>query len=674
LIQSMTDSKRTREQLLEELLAVAHQIAVLDQGQGPAGRPVSGQAPSAAATEELCLAMPAGLWLFEYHAPVSLALVYGNPHSQRLTGVDPEKSRGTELAELWAGDSGDHIRKTALRAVKLGLPPITVVSEYGTAQERRILKVGVFSLPARNVGLVFDDVTSNQNALTELKKIESRYRMLVDKSPVGIVSCDAHGNAVEFNFKMRQTLGLPSATAHKTVNVLTFAPLTESGVSGAIRQCLESGKFITGEFPYKGKWGKQIHLRVSVGPIWSAEGQITGAQFFAEDISDLKWAESLLVRSERLKAVGEMAGNAANTFNNLLQIVGDAAQTAQACLESGNFTQIKPVIDEILEGARQASQTVKRLQHFARSRSGESLAGGELFDLSEAVREGVETCKLSAALPGPEKQRPGVELELDLASNCFVQGVRDEIIEAVVNFVKNAQESMPNGGEIGVRTYCEENHAALIIRDEGTGIAHDHLGLVYEPFWTTKPDRAGMGLAVNLGIIRRHGGTISITSKERAGTSVVVRFPLRSGPERKAGPPSSDHSIRGLRILLIDDNQPLLRVMSQGLEKMGHSALTASSGRQGIDVFRSEQVDAIICDLAMEDVNGWEVSETIRAGCFERKIPKPPFILLTGWAGQIHADDRVRRFGVDRVVEKPAEIPALLDIIMEEYTKAGRKS
>jgi len=116
-------------------------------------------------------------------------------------------------------------------------------------------------------------------------------------------------------------------------------------------------------------------------------------------------------------------------------------------------------------------------------------------------------------------------------------------------------------------------------------------------------------------------------------------------------------------VLLIDDMEPVLRMLKDGLELNGHEVYAALSGRKALEIFKQRRIDVVVCDLGMPEMNGWEVGIATRRICDEKGIPRPPFILITGWSGQQNDTKRISNSGVDAVVEKPVEIGKLISTI-----------
>ncbi|MFW9998000.1 MAG: ATP-binding protein, partial [Candidatus Odinarchaeota archaeon] len=204
----------------------------------------------------------------------------------------------------------------------------------------------------------------------------------------------------------------------------------------------------------------------------------------------------------------------------------------------------------------------------------------------------------------------------------------NELFEVIVNLIKNAGEALlPRGGEIKVRTATEGGNVVLHVEDNGVGIPKKNLDRVFSPFFTTKGLRGtGMGLASSYGIVLRHGGMISVESQEGHGTTFTVKLPLveDKDEESQAGVTVLP---RQLRILVIDDSEPIVRMLRGGLERFGQKVFTATSGDKGTAVFEQESPDLVICDLGMPGMNGWEVGKKIKEVCSAREAPKPSFIM-----------------------------------------------
>jgi CheY-like chemotaxis protein len=328
-------------------------------------------------------------------------------------------------------------------------------------------------------------------------------------------------------------------------------------------------------------------------------------------------------------------------------------------------------LNQIGESAQLGSETVRQLQDFARVRTEDPTVAGKIFDFSAVVARAIEVTR-PFWKSRPEKRGVIIKMKHRLCPGCYVKGHENELFEAVVNLIKNAAEALPRGGKIYTRTFIKDNHAFLQVYDNGIGISKENLNKVFEPFWTTKGVQGtGMGLSTSFGIVNRHGGLISVRSKEGAGTIFVIKLPVSSKPvaENSVGT-GSVANVRA-RILVIDDQHRLVDLMEKALKGYGQTVLKGFSGKEGLKIFQKNPVDVVVCDLAMPVVNGWQVGKAIKSICEKKGITKTPFILLTGWGGQLEEREKIARCGVDRVLEKPIKYGLLFDAIQDLVQQNG---
>jgi CheY-like chemotaxis protein len=170
---------------------------------------------------------------------------------------------------------------------------------------------------------------------------------------------------------------------------------------------------------------------------------------------------------------------------------------------------------------------------------------------------------------------------------------------------------------------------------------------------------------VSHGLVKRHGGSISVDSKVGIGTTFTIRLPLAHEPVTKTEQPSMSTSGDRLTILVIEDELHIATLLERILAKAGHQVFTALSGQDGLAIFNKEPVDLVISDLGMPGMNGWDVGKAIRSVCQERGVSKPPFILLTGYGAQELEREKSVESGVDAVVAKPIDRATVLATVQE---------
>lgn len=384
------------------------------------------------------------------------------------------------------------------------------------------------------------------------------------------------------------------------------------------------------------------------------------------EIAERKRVQQALLRSERLKAVGELSSGISHNFNNLLQIILGNAQVALSNLQSGDAVGLRSNLEQIVASSRFGSTTIKRLQDFARMGPDGGLREREVFDLSKMVAQAVDMTKIWWQTM-PEKNGITVRLSADLQSGCMVEGRQGELFEVAVNLVKNAAEALPEGGEIEIKTFQDGDVVVLQVSDTGVGIRKEHLPQIFQPFFTTKKyqNSAGIGLASSNNIVQGHGGSISVNSRLGQGTVFAVKLPLASAILEETPALPLNQIERSLKILVIDDMEAVTSTIEEALSRHDHSVVCARSGEEGIRLFEEDPTDLVICDLGMPGMNGWDVARRIKTYCKALGIKKVPFILLTGWGDQAREKAKVAESGVDAIVEKPVGIFHLLEVIRE---------
>jgi CheY-like chemotaxis protein len=277
-------------------------------------------------------------------------------------------------------------------------------------------------------------------------------------------------------------------------------------------------------------------------------------------------------------------------------------------------------------------------------------------------------------------QRHGIDIRLQHrpAENLpAVLGAENEMRDALVNLVFNALDAMPGGGTLSLRTApasgSDSAGGVLIeVRDTGSGMDEPTRRRCLEPFFTTKGERGtGMGLAMVFGMAQRHGAELEIESEVGVGTTMRLIFPTASDAsdafDQRQAP---QMPVRGLRILVVDDDPLVARSMHDILASDGHIVTEADGGQAGIDAFLASRRNgaafaAVITDLGMPFVDGRKVAAAIKAAS-----PATPVVLLTGWGQRLLADKDVPPC-VDRVLAKPPRLQQLR-AVLASLTEAHR--
>ncbi len=378
---------------------------------------------------------------------------------------------------------------------------------------------------------------------------------------------------------------------------------------------------------------------------------------------ELGAAQDQLVRTEKLRALGEMASGVAHDFNNVLASILGRAQLLLERVEDVKLRQWLMVIERAaMDGAR----TVRRLQDFTGIRRDQPAVA---VDLNQVVQQVLETTE---SIWRQDRRRGGVEIEVvtDLAEGLpAVAGDPAELREAFTNLVLNAVDAMPGTGTLTLRTGTTDGQVEVEVRDTGTGIPEHIREKIFDPFFTTKgPKGTGLGLSMAYGILQRHNGRITVESAEGRGTIFRLRFPAAvSGAVREAAPlPAASAGLVSLHCLVVDDEEEVGDVVADILTTAGHTAVTARNGREAVDRFRAEHFDLVFTDLAMPGMTGWQVARAIKD-----QAPAVPVVMMSGFGVEVAGED-LHTHGVDLVLSKPLQIRDVLRALASTRPRGGR--
>ena len=359
---------------------------------------------------------------------------------------------------------------------------------------------------------------------------------------------------------------------------------------------------------------------------------------------DLKRSQDELVRSEKLRSLGQMAAGIAHDLNNTLAAVLGQAELGRL---QARDPEIQNIFTLIETAATDGATVVHRLQEFARPKGGERM---EPCDLVPIIKSAID---LTEPRWKGEAERRGVTIEVvsDLERLPHVLGSPPEIREALINLIFNAVDAMPAGGRIVFTASANGETVTLRVADTGIGIPPEIQSRLFDPFFTTKGVRgSGLGLAGVYGTMDRLGGRVRVESTPGAGATFILEFPQA---ERASSLPVTSMDTLQLtprRILVVDD-EPIVRSTIATLFRVdGHTVVEAPDGPTALTVLAHQSIDIVYTDLGMPGMSGLALAEGIKTG-----FPGIPVILLTGWGPQ-NAGSPDERQWVDAVLGKPLRL------------------
>ena len=418
------------------------------------------------------------------------------------------------------------------------------------------------------------------------------------------------------------------------------------------------------------KTGKELWQQInSVTITWEQRPAILS---FIRDITQEKRLERQLVQSQKMRALGTLAGGIANDFNNLMTTIQGNVSLMLFDVPAShpNYQNLVNIEKQIQRGTRLTAQ----LLGFAKKGHYRI----QSLNLNDLVTETAEAFG---------RTKKAISIQRHLAQNlASIEADRGQIEQALLNLYLNAADAMPGGGRLMIKTN-NVNHEAikgqihgsrsnqyvqLTVSDSGAGMEKETQERIFDPFFTTKETSAGngLGLATVYGIINSHNGYIDVESAENGGTTFFIFLPVA---ETRAAPPgpASDRIIEGHgTILLVDDEVTLLEVGVQLLEKLGYQVLLADNGRQAVELYKRnrDQIDLVILDIIMPEMGGDVVFDKIR-----QIKPDAKVLLSSGYSINARANEILNRGG-SGYIQKPFTLQQLSQKIKEVLSARESKA
>ncbi len=368
------------------------------------------------------------------------------------------------------------------------------------------------------------------------------------------------------------------------------------------------------------------------------------------DVTKEKVLEQQLLESQKLETVGRLAGGIAHDFNNMLGVILGNTQLAKARTAVGE--KIHEYCCAIEKATFRAADFTRQLLAFSR-RQTLNLKALDLNDLVSNFEKMVHHVI-------------GEHIDINILCRPKLSPVRaddGQINQVLLNLVVNACESMPHGGTLTIETseaYIDNvppdaleaeagQYIVLSVTDTGAGMKRETINKIFEPFFTTKKGGNGLGLSVVYGIIKQHGGFITVGSEVGKGTVFKVCFPSMEGHKGKRAA-KEGLLLRGKEtILLVEDDEEFRRIGLETLQSLGYQVLSAHDGHEGLRLFseRAHEIDLVILDVLMPKMNGRAVLEEMR------KIrPSIPSLFVTGYSLNSSHVSHIIREGLD-ALQKP---------------------
>jgi PAS domain S-box-containing protein len=503
--------------------------------------------------------------------------------------------------------------------------------------------------------------------ITERKKIEAllRYKELFQNVIDPVFICHSQGNFLEVNDVACERLKY----SHKELLKRSFRDIicpSQYGVLSQMGEKIRSGKTAQFELETVTRTGELIPFEFHSRLIdYQRKPAILSV---ARDLSARKRMEETLVRTERLSAVGEMAAGVAHNFNNLLQMILGAGETALNKLGTGEIRKSRDVLLTLIEACHRGADIVRRIKDFTLVKT-DDIDEGKVFDLGELISEAVQLTKPLWANPANLHK---YTLNFIKPIGALVKGNPSELYEVLVNVIKNALEAMPDGGTLAIVPKIHKGNIHIAISDNGVGIPEENLQRLFEPFFTTKGLKSsGLGLSSSYGIIKKHHGEMTVKSQLGHGTTFTIVLPKADSLSKAESPPQpveQDLSTTKIKFLIIDDEINILKMMELYFEDSSIELTTANTAQKGLEAIRSDCYDVVLCDFSMDHMNGLQFCKAAKEHTCETGQPKMACLLYTGLNQRLDPAE-LSNCGVDGVVRKPIPCAELQRMVQEMVVK-----
>jgi len=387
------------------------------------------------------------------------------------------------------------------------------------------------------------------------------------------------------------------------------------------------------------------------------------------DLTHRRRMERQLMQTQKLESLGVLAAGVAHDFNNILMGVQGFAEAALSRLPGDS-----PARDPML-GIQRSTLRAADLAAQMLAFSGKAVFAAEPLNLSAVVGELTHLIQASLSKK--------TSLELDLSDDLpSIKADATQLRQVVMNLITNASEALgTQEGTVSISTQAvevdqsfdrhgytgadllDQVYVSLEVRDNGCGMDRETMEKVFDPFFSTKFTGRGLGLAASLGVISAHKGVVSVSSEPGVGTTVRVLLPSSqpdAEPSKETLPPPAEWQGSGT-VLVVDDDEGVLESVEMMLETLGFDVLTATDGREGVEVFaqHADEIRLVLLDLSMPRLGGEEALPQLLALKSDAKV-----ILCSGYSAQM-AQERLTKTPPTSFLHKPFTIDALREKIHE---------
>ena len=463
------------------------------------------------------------------------------------------------------------------------------------------------------------EIEERKGAQRALRESEARYRTLVENVPDVIYTIDAQGRLTAVNEFALDLLGYDkeailgqhfNTVVHPDDRLATEELFSETVAGGSNTHRDQRFRLITLD-------GETVWVALNASAVFDDKGRFVQEHGVARDITEEKALEARLLQAQRMEAIGSLAGGMAHDFNNLLMGIQGSTSLLMLSVEPGDasFEKLRNIATYVSDGASLTQQLL-------------GLAEGGKYDVQPTNLNEIAT-KTARIFRSTHKR---IRLREQYADDLWAVDVdRSQMEQMLLNLLMNADQAMPDGGDIQLDTRNVRlaqrdsillrmdpgSYVRVTVTDNGQGMDDATRRRCFDPFFTTrdKGRGTGLGLASVYGIVKNHGGFVNVDSEPGQGTTFKLFFPATDKPIIPVQHTAETFALGSETILLVDDEPMILQVTSEMLTTMGYRVHIADSGPTAIALYESlgPSIDLVILDLVMPDMSGGETFDHLKA-------------------------------------------------------------
>jgi PAS domain S-box-containing protein len=607
-----------------------------------------------------------------------------NDSMSRLIGYSPSALEGMSNRDYMDAETAKKVFQTFNQVYETGNPTKGFNWELTTVDgSKRQVDASVSLITDKEghrVGFrgIARDMTPRKQAEKDLRENEEKYKQLVNHAPAGIYEVDfSTGKLVSANDVMCEYTGY---TKNELLNMNALDLLTEESQIKLLDRMdkLSKGDKVAGSVEYKAKTkeGREFWILINERHFYDKNGIAQSAMVVAHDITELKQAEKeketlekQLQQAQKMEAIGTLAGGIAHDFNNILSII---IGYTELILMNGNVQdEVRQNLKEVFNASKHARDMVKQILAFSRQSKYER----KPIQVAHIVKEAIKL--LRASLPTTISIHQHIEKNIDIieADPTQIQQVmmnlctnaahaineKDGVLEISLSNIELDQMASAKIPDLKPGSYLK-----LSVSDTGHGIHPSVHKKIFNPYFTTKEKGkgTGLGLAVVQGIIKSHKGAINVESDVGKGATFHVYLPTIQREISMAEVESTVLPMGQERILLVDDEQPLVEIGKQMLERLGYTVAARTSSIEALELFKMQpdRFDLVITDIVMPNMTGDKLAENmlgIRADI--------PIILCTGYSEKF-TRRQASDMGIQSFLMKPLVMRDLANTVRQALT------